>query len=640
MRISIKNITLFYCIKNIMVNELLNISDIQENILDEPFLILGIDITLWIIAFIILIIILMIIRYLYNKSSINTHNITVPIKIDNNDGVQKIIYDFINKKKYKNYTILSLLQYISKKYPKKIALKVKQNSKWKSTSYLEYYNHTLDFAESIREWIGSKINVGIFGSNSKGWFYAHMGAMLNGGSSIGIYPTSTSAICEYIINDAQIELLVVEDDTELKKLIGLNIKSVKLIVYYAPISTDMINKFNIPVISMGNFVTKRSKLDTYPTLDDVATIIYTSGTTGMPKGAIITHKNIMTSLYQTISLIKNKSFINNIHHEQFISYLPLSHIAAQLMDIYIPIITVSTVWFAQKDALKTSLNNTLLEVKPTIFIGVPRVWEKIVDNVQTELNNTGIKGSFAKTFMPSSIVKELGLHKCKLLMNIAAPLSNSSYNYLQSLGLILYNCYGMSETTGPISMSLPGLNKSGSVGSPMMPIMISAESEIMVKGDNLFMGYVGEKNTSVNKDGWFLTGDLGIIDSEGFLYITGRKKELIITAGGENISPAPIENMLKDKLGKYFEYIIVVGDNKKFLSVLFISSEKYNNITHLIENAIDDINKIAISPVHTIKKWLIINTKFKIGNEITPTLKLRRLYIQEKYKKQIDDLYK
>jgi long-chain acyl-CoA synthetase len=170
--------------------------------------------------------------------------------------------------------------------------------------------------------------------------------------------------------------------------------------------------------------------------------------------------------------------------------------------------------------------------------------------------------------------------------------------------------------------------------------MISTESEIMVRGDNLFMGYIGEKDIPLNKDGWFLTGDLGIIDSEGFLYVTGRKKELIITAGGENVSPTPIENMLRDKLGKYFEYIVVVGDNKKFLSVLLIASEKYDSIEHLIEKGMEETNAKAISPVHTIKKWLIINAKFKVGNEITPTLKLRRTYIQDKYKKQIDGLYK
>jgi long-chain-fatty-acid--CoA ligase ACSBG len=468
-----------------------------------------------------------------------------------------------------------------------------------------------------------------------------MGCMMNGGASVGIYPTSTSSICEHIINDSGAELLVVEGDTELKKLIGLVIKSVKFIVYYSPISDEMIKKFNIPVISMGNFVSKRNKITTIPRLQDVATIIYTSGTTSLPKGCIITHENIMTSLHQTINLIKTKSTIKTILNERFVSYLPLNHIAAQMMDIYIPIMTCSTVWFADKGALKVSLVSTLIKVKPTVFVGVPRVWEKMVEGVQKELGDAGIKGTFVKTFMPSTIVEKLGLHKCKLLINVAAPISQSSSKFLESIGLTLYNAYGMSETTGIISMSLPGLHKINSVGAPVMQIKIAKDGEILVKGPSIFKGYLNKDDEYLDKDQWFHTGDKGYIDKDGFIYITDRLKNLIITNGGENVSPGPIEELLREKIGSYFENIILVGDGQKYLTVLLNSENKYDiSINNKIEQAINEVNNAAQSPVHTIKKWTIIDNKFKIGDELTPTYKLKRSFINKKYKKQIDTMYK
>lgn len=586
---------------------------------------------------IILLILLILFVYAYYAFNSNKSNSDVLIL----DNKNEIIYDFINNKKYNNFTIIHLLKHISKQFGSKTALKIKQNKKhkWKSVSYSEYYENILNFAESINEWLGSNVNVAIFGFNSPGWFYAHMGCMLNGGTSIGIYPTSTGPICEHIINDSQAELLVVGDDKELEKILGLNIERVKLIVYYSPITNGMVDKFEIPVISMGNFMTKRNKIISYPTLDKNATIIYTSGTTDLPKGAIITHANIMLSIKEIIKTITFKSSLGLLKNERFISYLPLNHIAAQMTDVYLPIITVSSVWFADKNALKNSISSTIIDVKPTIFTGVPRTWEKIVEAVQQEISNKGLMGTLTKTFSPSTVIKKMGLDKCKLLMNVAAPISTTSYEYLDSLGLTLYNTYGMSETCGSISMSLPGINRKGSVGLPIIPVKIGKDNEIMVSGPTLFKGYVNTKSP-FTKDKWFATGDFGMIDSDGYLYVIGRKKELIITAGGENINPLPIENLLKDKLGSYFDHIIVVGDKKKYLCVVFNTPKKIlGNINEIIDKSIDEINTLAQSNSHTIKKWTIINDKFIIGDELTPTLKLRRQFIQNKYKKQIDKMY-
>jgi long-chain-fatty-acid--CoA ligase ACSBG len=393
---------------------------------------------------------------------------------------------------------------------------------------------------------------------------------------------------------------------------------------------------------MGNFMAQQNKTNSIskPKINDIATLIYTSDNL---KGAELTHENIMTSLRQMIGLINTKSTIKQLGEEQFVSYLPLNHIATQIMDIYIPIVTLGTVWFAGKDALKdSSLIDTIVDVRPTVFIGIPHVWEKMQEKIDEEVSKSGIKGSLAKTFSPWKILEKLGLNRCKLAFTSTAPILQSTKNYFNSIDLNLYEIYGMSETAGPISISLPGLNRIGSVGAPIMNVKISKDNEIMVKGKNLFKGYRSIKSTdkSFTKDGWFLTGDLGKLDADGFLYITGRKKETIITAEGEIISPIQIETKLKEYLGKYFEYIIVVGDKKKFLSVLLVpivNRKLPDNINEIITNSINEINKTV---QHTIKKWDILKNKFKVGEEITPTLKVRRTFINDKYKKQISKMYK
>jgi long-chain-fatty-acid--CoA ligase ACSBG len=568
------------------------------------------------------------------------------VQNDLNQTSSNLLFD----KSHSEFTIIEQLRYSAKTFPDKIALKIKGESKsWKEITYKEYYHNVEKFACAIRKLIGVNVNTAIIGFNSPGWFFAHLGCMMNGGISVGMYTTSTKEICEHIIRNSNIRLLVVEDSTQLEKFVGLNLSNVEMIVYYSRIEPELVNKFTIPVLAMGSFVTKLKRIDSLPKLNDVATLIYTSGTTGLPKGVEITHDNIMVNLKSTLQMIKMKSSLK-LESENFVSYLPLNHIAAQMMDIYLPIGVGGTVWFADKNALKSTLGKTLYEVKPTIFVGVPRVWEKICEQIQEKVKTQGVKGSVVKMIAPSYIVKELGLENCKFAVSLAAPISESSRDYLSSIGIKLYDIYGMSETTGPISLSFPNLEKKGSVGMPIMKVKIHKKhsddpcGEILVKGKNLFSGYHGNKKAYQDafKDNWFKTGDLGYLDNEGFLYVTGRIKELIITAGGENISPVQIEKVLKDRLGKYFNNIIVVGDKRKFLSLL-LNDNKIKlpeTISAEIETAITEVNNLADSNACTIKKWTILKSVFKIGDELTPTLKIKRDIVNKKYQKEINKLYK
>ena len=599
------------------------------------------------------------------------------LKICNNND--EALGDLTENQNFDKYTIIDCLRNAAKKYPRHPALKIKEKSEkksennkpennkpennkpennkpennkpeknnksdWITIDYVTYYKNVVNFAQSLNYWLGNHVTVAIMGSNSPGWFYAHMGSILNGGKSAGIYTESSKELCKQIIKDSNAKVLVVENDEQLKKIINISIPSIQLIIYYSPISESMIDKFTMPVLSMGNFMSKKNS-SKFPKIQqsDPATLIYTSGTTGKPKGVILTHKNIITSMSRTIKLVKTKSSIGQLFQEQFISYLPLNHISAQMMDIYIPITTIGTVWFADKTALRNNMATTLKQIRPTCFVGLPRIWEKIKHNISDNLSNQGMKGKMSKYLFSKKILEHIGLDRCKLAISVAAPLSTSVYKYFSSIGLEINNMYGMSEACGLISISLPKLNKIGSVGYPITGIKISDDKEILIKGDNVFTGYHNNKketDASFTKNGWFNTGDLGLLDDRGFLYIVGRKKDIIVTSGGENIAPAPIELKLQDHLDKYFDYVIVVGDNLKYLSVLLVTTKKLpHDINTIVENSITNVNNTAQSPVHTIKKFLILNKKFAINKELTPTLKPKRSYIIKKYDGQIKKLY-
>lgn len=336
-----------------------------------------------------------------------------------------------------------------------------------------------------------------------------------------------------------------------------------------------------------------------------ASLIYTSGTTGDPKGAMISHDNI-TYLSRSLAV----DLVNlEYYKERFITYLPLSHIAAQIIDVYCALQLGATVYFAQPDALKGSLNQTLVEARPTFFFGVPRVWEKIQERIQSafaqqkspikkhliewagkkanktiKLNfyrqsSTSLSYSIAKLLVLNKVKKTLGLDACKHFYSGAAPITKETLQFFINLGIPLCEVYGMSELTGPHSCGIKNLNRISSVGYCKNNISESKIydkdnedcGELCVNGRHVFMGYLnqrGKSDETFNTDGYLKTGDIGKIDEDGFLYITGRLKELIITAGGENIPPIPIEDAIKAELPQLVSNCMLIGDKRKYLTIL------------------------------------------------------------------------
>lgn len=568
---------------------------------------------------------------------------------------------------------IQLFYYITTKYQNTNAL---VSNKGDHITYKMYGDLVQQFGSSlITKWgISKGDRVGIIGFNSPLWMVAHLGTMCAGGVSVGIYPTNSKESCSYIMNHSSVKVLVVENEKQLMKFLDgntnlLNYDNLRVVVSYGgKISQEIkdINKILI-IDDWSKFV----DLDISPELtdrrnninpSDPATFIYTSGTTGVQKAVIVSHHNIVSIIKSFVDRLRDQNELGlNQGCERIISYLPLNHIAAQMFDIYMAITGAMTVYFADPDALQGSLGKTILKVKPTMFIGVPRVWEKMEEKIKEELNNlpwwkktiVNILTEHVPNIKNNFILGKLGLDQCKYQVTAAAPISQETKDFFINLDFRLYDLYGMSETTGPVTMNLPDSYNDKSVGKVLNNLnikigedgLINQEGEIMIKGNTVFAGYfdLPEQTQEVfTHDKWMKTGDLGKIDHRGFLYLTGRSKELLITAGGENVPPVPIEDSIKKHMS-FVSDVMVIGDKRKFLSALLTIKSSDNNNTD-IKNLIDQhmvlVNKDCISSAQQIKKWIIVPNVFTVDTgELTPTMKLRRKFISDKYNKEIDEMY-
>lgn len=477
--------------------------------------------------------------------------------------------------------------------------------------------------------------VNIIGFNSPEWIFAQVGCMLARGVAAGIYATNNPAACQYVAAHSEAEVIVVEGEGQLNKFVEImkdqiegGLPHLKALVAYNLSPEDCEARAAEVKEVSGGAVTLyewNSFLKTGESVDDAdlkvrmeaqvpgncCTLIYTSGTTGNPKAVMISHDNATW----TVAMLA-KSMGGMYSTDKTISYLPLSHIAAQILDVFGPANYGSCVYFARPDALKGTITMTLQAVHPNIFFGVPRVWQKIAAKMQamgrsiTGLKKTvstwakGIgaayseaKQGFAADGTPNTLAayapccysgatcivlgrikSTLGLDQCRACITAAAPIAKETLEYFAALDIPLYEVYGQSECTGPATLNTPHYGwKIGSVGRvlPGTTMRLDAETqEIQYTGRHIFMGYMkmeGKTKDTFTDDGWLASGDQGAFDADKCLAITGRIKELIIGAGGENIAPVLIEKVMK-KIMPWLSNAIVFGDNKKFLG-MFVSLE-------------------------------------------------------------------
>jgi len=595
----------------------------------------------------------------------------------------------------------------------KTALRVNRGGKWVEWTWSQYYADSFSFGKgAIAAGLEPHNCVSIIGFNSPEWLISDMGSILAGGVPAGIYTTNGPDACFYIADHSKSVLAVVENETHLQKFLEIrdNLPHLKAIVMW---------EGEVPAGTTGAVYDWASFMALGASVDDAvlearmaaqsagqcATLIYTSGTTGNPKAVMLSHDNLTWTSHTANELFKLGA------EDQIVSYLPLSHIAAQMLDIHGPMTTMSTVSFAQPDALQGSLVTTLQDVRPTMFMGVPRVWEKIEETMRAVgAANSGVKKSIgdwakaiglkgnyakvagdelpwgwtiAKTVIFSAIRKQLGLDRCRMQATGAAPISKQTLEYLMSVDVPVYDLYGMSESSGPQNVSVPGAWKIGSCGKsvPGTELCISqpdakGEGELIYRGRHIFMGYMHNPEataSTIDDQGFLHSGDIGKVDDDGFMSITGRLKELIITAGGENIPPVLIEDLLKEELPAVSN-VMVIGDQRKFLScVLTLRCEvdaeakptnklaapalaagqaagsaattvqeaaECSKFVAMIQAGVDQYNKRSVSRAQHVQKFYVVREEFSVdGGELTPTMKLKRKIVNEKYSSQIEAMY-
>nr|CAD7446791.1 unnamed protein product [Timema bartmani] len=553
-------------------------------------------------------------------------------------------------------------------------------------------------------------SVCILGFNSPEWFISDLAAIHAGGFAAGIYTTNSPEACHYCAENSRANIIVVEDQKQLDKILQIRerLPELKAIIQYTgtPPDTPGIYSWD-DVMKMGREESDEKLEQVLKTIaiNECCTLVYTSGTMGNPKAVMLSHDNLTWSAHvvgEYLHLVPGSG-------ESLVSFLPLSHVAAQSVDIHLALFEAGTVYFADKDALKGSLVNTLQEVRPTRFLGVPRVWEKIYEKMTRIGSQNGsikrsiatwakghglqhnldkIKGidsnslgySMASLLVFSKIKKALGLDRCKTFLNGAAPLSIEIKKYFLSLDILLCDAYGMSETTAGHTVSRDDIFRLTSAGKSLPGTKTKIynpgqdqQGEVCMWGRHIFMGYLNnELNTSesLDEEGWLHSGDIGQLDEEGFLYITGRIKELLITAGGENIPPVIIEDVIKNEL-PFLSNVTLIGDQRKFLSVLLtfktninmetgealdeVTSEVKDWLTSLgskastvsqileensekvmatIQQGIDRANTKAISNAQKVQKYTILPKDFSIpsGELVTNNVKTSCMALHVKLK--------
>jgi long-subunit acyl-CoA synthetase (AMP-forming) len=573
-------------------------------------------------------------------------------------------------------------------YADRPALRVKRNGQWHATTWREYRDQVRLAARGFMA-LGLQPGqcITILGYNCPEWFMADLGAIAAGAIPAGIYTTNTAEQCKYIAAHCEARIAVVENAEQLAKFRAVRheLPSLRAIVQMHGESSDADVLSWAQLLERGQEISE-AQLDARiaaQTIDDVCTLIYTSGTTGAPKAVMLTHDNITWTAAPLVKIVGLQP------GDDAISYLPLSHIAEQITGLHGPIISGACTWFAESIE---KLGDGLREVHPHYFVAPPRVWEKIQEKMEAAgaqapairkrivrwARRVGLAGGYAEQrgerkpllypladrLVFSKVRERLGLDRAKILVTSTAPIARSTLEFFLSLGLPICEVYGMSECTGPATLSLPSRYRTGKAGFvlPGTEMHTADDGEVCMRGRHVFKGYYKDPVATaeaLDADGWLHSGDIGEIDGDGFLQITDRKKEIIITAGGENIAPQLIEGYLKSI--HVVSQAVVVGDRRRYLSVLLtLDPEKIPTIASLngspardpataaecemfnsyLQREIDAVNQ-RLARVQTVKRFAVIPGELTIeGGELTPTMKVRRKVVLEKYAGMIERLYR
>lgn len=577
----------------------------------------------------------------------------------------------------------------------KTAYMTKEEGKWISTSFKDAVDQAERLSAGLASLgVGKGDKVAVISPNRMEWALADYAALALGALLVPIYPSLLPDQAKYILNDSEAKVVIVADEIQMEKVEEVRNELNTVKNFYILDSEDM--KLSDPwkkypdLLSQGEkFLEQKPDyvLDSIDAVkrEDHATLIYTSGTTGEPKGAVLTHKNFLFNIEEATKVLE-------VYPEDtFLSFLPLSHVFERMAGHFLSCYHGCTVAYAE--SVDTVAEN-LLEIKPTLMVSVPRLYEKIygrvLENVETGpplkrkifywsmgvgkeyINKVmrkepisgalKLKKKLADKLVFQKLIDRVG-GNIRFFVSGGAPLSAEIAEFFSAAGLLVLEGYGLTETSPVISVNLLDNFKFGCVGPPLpnVEVKIDEDGEILTRGDHVMVGYFkkdDETKESIDADGWFHTGDIGLIDEDGFLKITDRKKNIIVTSGGKNIAPQPIENTLITS--KYIEQVMVIGDQRKFCTAVIVPSEEalqkwanennqtYNNfkelkelpgVHNLIRSEIDRLTT-KLASYETIKNFILADEPFTIeSGELTPSLKVKRRVVEQKYKQAIDQMY-
>jgi long-chain acyl-CoA synthetase len=597
-------------------------------------------------------------------------------------------------------TVPQLFQFLTKEFKagkSKPVFKHKVNGSYTDISYEDFRNNTISFANGLAD-LGVKrgSKVAIIAENRPEWVYSDLAILGLGGIDVPLYPISTSDSIQYMVDNSESIGIIVSNKFQLNKVLKVWDKCKNLEFIIVMNNNDVDETVTKGVYSFKqvqelgdefgkknpNHFEENAKIANE---DDVCTIIYTSGTTGQPKGVVLSHKNILSNVRSALEIFPMNET------DLFLSFLPLCHIFERMAGYYTALACGATIAYAESIE-KIATNMT--EVKPTVMTAVPRLFErmysKIKRNVESqpekkrkifdwavELGKQYAAAQKSNEQIPISVTlkhklaDKLVYHKLKertggnlrFFISGGAALSRELGEFFEAIGIKVIEGYGLTESSPVITVNRVNDYKFGTVGKPIpgVEVKIAKDGEILVNGPNIMQGYFKKKKETdeVLKDGWLHTGDLGVFDAEGFLIITDRKKHLFKTSGGKYVAPTPIENMFL--ASKYIDQFVLIGDRRMFLTALIVPDFEalqeyadanrisYNDpkelvnlkqVYELLEKDLGQFQK-KLANFERVRKFTILEKPFTIEDgEITPSLKVKRKVIEERYQDLIEDMYK
>jgi long-chain acyl-CoA synthetase len=561
------------------------------------------------------------------------------------------------------------------------ALHFRAGERWLAISWNDYARAVSRFANALlQEGIQPGERVAIWAGNRPEWQIADLGITHTGAVTVAVYPTLAPVQVRYLLEHSQARLLVLADREQLDQAADMrrelpDLGRVVLLDGEVPELEGWVTTWDAFLRAgegygrtrPGQFAARWQSVAP----QDMASLIYTSGTTGIPKAAILTHRNLTWTVSATMLAHYGSQ------DDRLISYLPLAHVLERVVSHMRQLETGCQVYFSPA---VDKVGEVAREVRPTYLTSVPRLWEKMYAGVRARMDEvkgprrlvlrlalragaartrayerrrpgswlTRRRWALADRLVFLSIRRALGLDQARVCISGSAPISPEVLRFFYGLGVEILEGYGLTETTAPATVNRPGEARFGTVGPPLpgVEIRIAEDGEILIKGPNVFAGYFKDQAATAQAltDGWLHTGDIGVLD-DGFLRITDRKKDLFKTSGGKYVAPAAIENGLNGHRG--IAQVVVLGEGRPFVAALVTLDPEVPAVEggpgdpavqRLVDEAFREVNR-GLSHPEQVKKWKILDSTFKVGDELTPTMKVKRKVVAEKYRAQIEELY-